>query len=274
MFCYSSVVFFYFILPPPSHPCAFYLSSSYVRVVYQSFHRWICNLRDSVTSIVDNPWSLSSLSMRDSKMSDLKLECSWLPKQNAWNALVRVVCMIVNRDARSKLCLLLPWPHKFFPSVGQVLVAHIAWVNDIFTELIDRCIGSRIWVIMKTEREFTGILTGFDDFVSKWFIPSNCKLIRLFSIPSDIRHGIGRRDWIVSFHARTSLLLFNVSSSELTAEGTKTTKLAQTLLNGNNICMVWLCILNRSSSGSVIKYLYHSLYLEAVGQMTHKTSEQ
>ena len=34
-------------------------------------------------------------------------------------------------------------------------------------ELIDRCIGSRIWIITKSDREFTGILTGFDDFVSE-----------------------------------------------------------------------------------------------------------
>ena len=33
-------------------------------------------------------------------------------------------------------------------------------------ELIDRCIGSRIWIITKSDREFTGTLTGFDDFVS------------------------------------------------------------------------------------------------------------
>jgi hypothetical protein len=36
------------------------------------------------------------------------------------------------------------------------------------TELIDRCIGSRIWVIMKSDREFTGTLLGFDDFVSEF----------------------------------------------------------------------------------------------------------
>lgn len=34
------------------------------------------------------------------------------------------------------------------------------------SELIDKCIGSRIWVIMKSDREFTGTLLGFDDFVS------------------------------------------------------------------------------------------------------------
>ena len=40
--------------------------------------------------------------------------------------------------------------------------------TDCYVEQIDRCIGSRIWVIMKNDREFTGTLLGFDDFVSKW----------------------------------------------------------------------------------------------------------
>ncbi|KAF9022928.1 like-Sm ribonucleoprotein [Hymenopellis radicata] len=67
-------------------------------------------------------------------------------------------------------------------------------------ELIDRCIGSRIWVIMKSEREFSGTLLGFDDFVN--------------------------------------MVLEDVTEYERTPTGTKTTKLAQTLLNGNNICML------------------------------------
>ncbi|KAG7528411.1 hypothetical protein FFLO_06180 [Filobasidium floriforme] len=33
-------------------------------------------------------------------------------------------------------------------------------------ELIDRCINSRIWVIMKGDREFVGTLMGFDDYVN------------------------------------------------------------------------------------------------------------
>lgn len=33
-------------------------------------------------------------------------------------------------------------------------------------ELIDKCIGSRIWVIMRTRKEFVGTLLGFDDYVS------------------------------------------------------------------------------------------------------------
>ncbi|KZT30623.1 Sm-like ribonucleo protein [Neolentinus lepideus HHB14362 ss-1] len=67
-------------------------------------------------------------------------------------------------------------------------------------ELIDRCIGSRIWVIMKNDREFSGTLLGFDDFVN--------------------------------------MVLEDVTEFEITAEGTNKTKLNQTLLNGNNICML------------------------------------
>ncbi|KAH9968869.1 Sm-like ribonucleoprotein [Russula dissimulans] len=67
-------------------------------------------------------------------------------------------------------------------------------------ELIDRCIGSRIWVVMKNDREFTGTLLGFDDFVN--------------------------------------MVLEDVTEYEITPKGRKTTKLRQTLLNGNNICML------------------------------------
>ncbi|KAJ8098200.1 putative U6 snRNA-associated Sm-like protein [Lipomyces tetrasporus] len=33
-------------------------------------------------------------------------------------------------------------------------------------ELVDKCVGSRIWVVMKADREFSGTLLGFDDFVN------------------------------------------------------------------------------------------------------------
>ncbi|KAK3067737.1 RNA-binding protein lsm5 [Coniosporium uncinatum] len=33
-------------------------------------------------------------------------------------------------------------------------------------ELIDKCVGSRIWVIMKGDKEFSGNLLGFDDYVN------------------------------------------------------------------------------------------------------------
>ena len=34
------------------------------------------------------------------------------------------------------------------------------------TELVDKCIGSRIHIIMKSDKEIVGTLLGFDDFVS------------------------------------------------------------------------------------------------------------
>jgi U6 snRNA-associated Sm-like protein LSm5 len=33
-------------------------------------------------------------------------------------------------------------------------------------ELIDKCIGSRIHIIMKNDKEIVGTLLGFDDYVS------------------------------------------------------------------------------------------------------------
>jgi U6 snRNA-associated Sm-like protein LSm5 len=53
---------------------------------------------------------------------------------------------------------------------------------------------------MKNDREFTGTLLGFDDFVN--------------------------------------MVLEDVTEYEITPKGRKSTKLAQTLLNGNNICML------------------------------------
>jgi len=33
-------------------------------------------------------------------------------------------------------------------------------------ELVDRCIGSSLWIIMKNEKEFEGVLVGFDEYVN------------------------------------------------------------------------------------------------------------
>ena len=37
---------------------------------------------------------------------------------------------------------------------------------SFFPELVDKCIGSRIHIIMKNDKEIVGTLLGFDDFVS------------------------------------------------------------------------------------------------------------
>jgi len=67
-------------------------------------------------------------------------------------------------------------------------------------ELIDKCIGSKLWIIMKGDKELVGILRGFDDYVN--------------------------------------MVLEEVTEYEMTPEGMKTTQLDQILLNGNNICLL------------------------------------
>ena len=67
-------------------------------------------------------------------------------------------------------------------------------------ELVDKCIGSRIHILMKNDKEIAGTLLGFDDFVN--------------------------------------MLLEDVTEIENTPEGRRITKLDQILLNGNNITMV------------------------------------
>lgn len=67
-------------------------------------------------------------------------------------------------------------------------------------ELVDKCIGSRIHIIMKSDKEIVGTLLGFDDFVN--------------------------------------MVLEDVTEFENTPEGRRVTKLDQILLNGNNIAML------------------------------------
>ncbi|CBX90306.1 RNA-binding protein lsm5 [Plenodomus lingam] len=42
----------------------------------------------------------------------------------------------------------------------------MALENLLPLELIDKCVGSQIWVIMNGGKEFTGKLVGFDDYVN------------------------------------------------------------------------------------------------------------
>ena len=46
-------------------------------------------------------------------------------------------------------------------------------IPNFLLELIDLCIGSKIHVVMKTEKEFVGTLRGFDDFVSMHLLNSS-----------------------------------------------------------------------------------------------------
>jgi U6 snRNA-associated Sm-like protein LSm5 len=67
-------------------------------------------------------------------------------------------------------------------------------------ELVDKCIGSRIHIIMRNDKEIVGTLLGFDDFVN--------------------------------------MVLEDVTEFEQTPDGRRVTKLDQILLNGNNITML------------------------------------
>jgi len=67
-------------------------------------------------------------------------------------------------------------------------------------ELVDKCIGSRIHIIMKNDKEVVGTLLGFDGYVN--------------------------------------MVLEDVVEYESTSEGRRVTKLDQILLNGNNITML------------------------------------
>ncbi|KAJ5902296.1 LSM domain-containing protein [Penicillium taxi] len=66
-------------------------------------------------------------------------------------------------------------------------------------ELIDKAVGLQVWVIMKGDKEFTGILAGFDEYVN--------------------------------------MVLTDVTEYDWSGEGTQI-KLDRILLNGNNVCML------------------------------------
>ena len=95
-----------------------------------------------------------------------------------------------------------------------------------YSELVDKCIGSRIHIIMKSDKEIVGTLLGFDDFVN--------------------------------------MVLEDVTEYESTPEGRRVTQLDQILLNGNHITMVrgewwwgvgWWCSVVLCRDG-------HDLYLK------------
>ncbi|KAG2409845.1 Sm-like protein [Vigna angularis] len=96
------------------------------------------------------------------------------------------------------------------------------------SELIDRCIGSKIWVIMKGDKELVGTLRGFDVYVNMntWLLG---------------RKGNGKmqQNRATHLHVIDLVCCFSYSyNSEITSEGRRITKLDQILLNGNNIAIL------------------------------------
>eukprot|EP01040_Poterioochromonas_malhamensis_P002897 gene2897-3082_t len=66
--------------------------------------------------------------------------------------------------------------------------------------LIDKCIGSKIWVILKNDKEIVGTLRGFDEFVN--------------------------------------MVLDDVIEYEYSSTGVRQTELDQILLNGSNVAIL------------------------------------
>lgn len=66
--------------------------------------------------------------------------------------------------------------------------------------VIDKCIGEKVLVILKSEKELIGTLRGFDEYVN--------------------------------------MVLDDVVEKEYTAVGIKETSLDQILLNGSNVCLI------------------------------------
>ncbi|VDO27597.1 unnamed protein product [Brugia timori] len=99
-------------------------------------------------------------------------------------------------------------------------------------ELVDKCIGSRIWVIMKGEKEIVGTLTGFDDYV-------NMVLEDVVEYENTVD---GKRVEIVGtltgFDDYVNMVLEDVVEYENTVDGKRVTKLDTILLNGNHITML------------------------------------
>ena len=112
-------------------------------------------------------------------------------------------------------------PHRASASAASRRVAAAA-ARDAMAgrllplELVDKCIGSRIWVIMKGDKEVVGTLRGFDEYV-------NMAPRRRPPHPPTPRAG-----------RRGPQVLDDVTEY---CDGAKT-QLDQILLNGNNVSMM------------------------------------
>merc|ERR1739845_193502 len=99
----------------------------------------------------------------------------------------RVVAQVVGSGERPKM---------FATKKGGAPSAHNP-SHLMPSELMDKCIGSKLWVILKNERELVGTLKGFDLYVN--------------------------------------MVLEDVTEYDFTPEGCNTTSLDTILLNGNNV---------------------------------------
>lgn len=82
-------------------------------------------------------------------------------------------------------------------------------------ELVDKCIGSRLWIIMKGDKELVGTLLGFDEYVNIHSEPQPCRTCArvratrnacgpalTLLVAARCTYGAGERDRIVRAHLR------------------------------------------------------------------------
>ena len=56
---------------------------------------------------------------------------------------------------------------EVIPAILQCTI--FTFFTSPIVELIDKCIGSRCWIVMKSDKELVGTLRGFDDYVSMFY---------------------------------------------------------------------------------------------------------
>ena len=72
--------------------------------------------------------------------------------------------------------------------------------NVLPLDTIEKCVGKKVWVIMKNKKELVGTLKGYDDYVN--------------------------------------MVMEDVTVYTVTSDGKQVTKLESILLNGNNVTML------------------------------------
>jgi U6 snRNA-associated Sm-like protein LSm5 len=89
---------------------------------------------------------------------------------------------------------------SFFPLKRQAMSSSAGGGGVLPLALIDKAVGSKLWVLMKGDKELVGTLKGFDEFVN--------------------------------------MVLDDVIEYEYTPTGRKEKKLDQILLNGSNVALL------------------------------------
>lgn len=79
-------------------------------------------------------------------------------------------------------------------------------------ELIDKCIGSKLWIIMKGDKELVGTLIGFDDYVN--MVLEDVQVREASQCTQHTLHKYFKLAFILN-HARWSLLCTACRSTKL-----------------------------------------------------------